>query len=80
MNPNGNCDSIPTDWTAEPAARLKRKNQVLFAKDSPFLYDLEALLQGTITVPRYCGRWSWRSNPSPSWKKHTRRKHAPGRL
>ena len=47
MNPNGNCDSIPTDWTAEPAARLKRKNQVLFAKDSPFLYDLEALLQGT---------------------------------
>ena len=47
MNPNGTCASIPTDWTAEPAARLKRKNQVLFAKDSPFLYDLEALLQGT---------------------------------
>ena len=47
MNPKENHDSIPADWIDEPAARLKRKNQVLFAKDSPFLYDLEALLQGT---------------------------------
>ena len=47
MNPKENHDSIPADWIDEPAARLKRKNPVLFAKDSPFLYDLEALLQGT---------------------------------
>ena len=47
MNPKKNCDSIPADWTAEPAARLKRKNQVLFAKGSPFLSDLGTLLQGT---------------------------------
>lgn len=47
MNPKENHDSIPADWIDEPAARLKRKNQVLFPKDSPFLYDLEALLQGT---------------------------------
>lgn len=80
MNPNGNCDRIPTDWTAEPAARLKRKNQVLFAKGSPFYTIWKRFCKAPITVPRYCGRWSWRSNPLPSWKKHTRRKHAPGRL
>ncbi len=47
MNPRENRDSIPADWIDEPAARLRRKNQVLFAKDSPFLYDLEALLPET---------------------------------
>ena len=46
MNPKELCRSTPADWTTEPAARLKRKNQVLFAKDSPFLYGLDALLQG----------------------------------
>lgn len=46
MNPKEPCRSTPADWTTEPAARLKRKNQVLFAKDSPFLFELATLLQG----------------------------------
>lgn len=46
MNPKETRCGVPADWTTEPAARLKRKNQVLFAKDSPFLYGLDALLQG----------------------------------
>ena len=34
------------DWIDEAAARLKRKNQVLFAKDSEYLRDLALLFQG----------------------------------
>ncbi len=34
------------DWLDEAAARLKRKNQVLFAKDSEYLRDLAMLFQG----------------------------------
>lgn len=32
------------DWLIDVQSRIKRKNQVLFAKDSPFLHDLSALL------------------------------------
>lgn len=34
------------NWMDEAAARLKRKNQVLFAKDSEYLQDLVSLFQG----------------------------------
>lgn len=34
------------NWLDEAAARLKRKNQVLFAKDSEYLQDLTLLFQG----------------------------------
>lgn len=34
------------DWLTEAGVKLKRKNQILFAKDSPFLQDLATLLQG----------------------------------
>ena len=40
-------DAILADWAAQAEARLKRKNQVLFPKDSPFLRELSVLLQGT---------------------------------
>ena len=33
------------DWIREVSARLKRKNQILFSKDSPFLQDLRLLLE-----------------------------------
>ena len=46
MNPKETRSGVPADWTIEPAARLKRKNQVLFAKDSPFLFELATLLKG----------------------------------
>lgn len=36
------------DWREEVSARLKRKNQVLFAKDSPYLQDLTLLFQGQV--------------------------------
>ena len=34
------------DWMEEAAAKLKRKNQVLFVKDSEYLQDLVSLFQG----------------------------------
>lgn len=34
------------DWINEAAAKLKRKNQVLFAKNSEYLQDLTLLFQG----------------------------------
>lgn len=34
------------NWKEEAAARLKRKNQVLFAKDSEYLQDLRLLFEG----------------------------------
>ena len=34
------------DWMKEVAGRLRRKNQVLFSKDSPYLEDLALLLRG----------------------------------
>ena len=34
------------NWTDEVSAKLKRKNQVLFAKDSEYLQDLVLLFQG----------------------------------
>ena len=34
------------NWIDEAAAKLKRKNQVLFTKDSEYLQDLAALFQG----------------------------------
>ena len=34
------------DWQDEARIKLKRKNHVLFAKDSEFLQDLAMLIQG----------------------------------
>ena len=34
------------NWLDEAAAKLKKKNQVLFAKNSAYLQDLLALFQG----------------------------------
>lgn len=42
------------DWIDEAAMRLRKKNQVLFAKDSGYLQDLLALFQGQ----SYKGEWA----------------------
>ena len=34
------------NWTAELQEKIKRKNQILFSKDSAFLQDLALLIQG----------------------------------
>ena len=36
------------NWTAELQEKIKRKNQILFSKDSAFLQDLALLIQGWI--------------------------------
>lgn len=37
---------LALDWLEEVAGKLRRRNQILFAKDSPFLQDLAELLRG----------------------------------